>query len=138
MAISATRTKWESVDALKEFAGKEGVEIEWVPKSYEYNLSQSTQKMCNKETAEVLLRMIYIRIGYKSVIAPMWSMATDNIQLWLPVFMERMAAGNYVIDATYEAKMEVKKKLYMPEVWACIHLFGNPYVRGGIKIVEGV
>ena len=58
VAISATRTKWGSVDALKEFAEKEGVEIEWIPKSYEYILSQSTQKMCNKETAEVLFKMI--------------------------------------------------------------------------------
>lgn len=58
VAISATRTKWGSVDALKEFAEKESLDIEWVPKSYEYNLSQATQKMCNNETAEVLFKMI--------------------------------------------------------------------------------
>lgn len=58
VAISATRTKWGPVDALKEFADSEGVEIEWVPKSYEHNLSDATQLACNKETAEVLLRMI--------------------------------------------------------------------------------
>ncbi len=58
VAISTTRTKWGSVDALKEFAEIEGVEIEWVAKSYEYNLSQATQKTCNKETAEVLFKMI--------------------------------------------------------------------------------
>ena len=58
VAISATRTKWGSVDALKEYAKIEGVEIEWVAKSYEYNLSRATQKKCNKETAEILYRMI--------------------------------------------------------------------------------
>ena len=58
VAISATRTKWGSVDALKEFAASEGVGIEWMGKSYEYNLSRTTQKMCNQETAEVLYRMI--------------------------------------------------------------------------------
>lgn len=58
VAISATRTKRGSVDALKEFAKSEGVEIEWVAKSYEYNLSRVTQKICNKETAEILHKMI--------------------------------------------------------------------------------
>lgn len=58
VAISATRTKWGCVDALKEYAEIEGVEIEWVAKSYEYNLSRSTQNMCNKETAEILYKMI--------------------------------------------------------------------------------
>lgn len=58
VAISATRTKWGSVGALEEYAEKEGVEIEWIAKSYEYNLSRATQKMCNKEAAEMLFRMI--------------------------------------------------------------------------------
>lgn len=58
VAISATRTKGGSADALKEYAESEGVEIEWIAKSYEYNLSKATQKMCNKETAEVIFRMV--------------------------------------------------------------------------------
>lgn len=89
----------------------------------------------HKEYEHVMHTMIkrYIRMGYKSVIAPMWSLATDIIPLWLPVLMERMAAGNYVIDATYEANMAVKRTLYTPEAWACLHLFGNPYVRVGQK-----
>ena len=58
IAITATRTKWGSVDALKEFAEKEGIEIEWIAKSYEYNLSRATHLRCNKETAEVLFKML--------------------------------------------------------------------------------
>ena len=58
MAISATRTKGGSVDALNEFADSEGVKVEWIAKSYEYNLSEETQMMCNKETAEVVLMKI--------------------------------------------------------------------------------
>lgn len=58
VAISATRTKGGSAVALKEFADSEGVEIEWIAKSYEYNLSQATQKMCNKEMAEYIFKMI--------------------------------------------------------------------------------
>lgn len=54
VAISATRTRWGSADALNEFADNEGVNVDWVPKSYEYNLSESTRMLCNKETAEYL------------------------------------------------------------------------------------
>lgn len=58
VAISATRTKGGSVDALNEFAAKEGVEVEWITKSYEYNLSEETQSMCNKEMAIILIGKI--------------------------------------------------------------------------------
>ena len=58
VAISATRTKGGSVDALNEFADSEDVKVEWIAKSYEYNLSEETQMMCNKETAEVVLMKI--------------------------------------------------------------------------------
>ena len=58
VAISATRTRWGSADALNEFADSEGVRVEWIPKSYEYNLSETTRELCNKETAEYLLRKL--------------------------------------------------------------------------------
>jgi len=55
VAISASRTRWGSAEALNEFAKSEGIKVDWVPKSYEYNLSESTRTLCNKETAEYLL-----------------------------------------------------------------------------------
>lgn len=58
VAISATRTKGGSVDTLNVFADSEGVKIEWIAKSYEYNLSVETQRMCNKEMAEVLFNRL--------------------------------------------------------------------------------
>lgn len=58
VAISATRTKGGSVDSLNKIPDSEGVKVEWIAKSYEYNLSRGIQKMCNKETAEVIFRMI--------------------------------------------------------------------------------
>lgn len=58
VAITATRCKGGSVDELQKYAKSEGVEIEWVQKSYEYNLSKETQKQCNKETAEVIFGKI--------------------------------------------------------------------------------
>lgn len=58
VAISATRTRWGSAKALNEFATSEGVEVEWIQKSYEYNLTGATKTLCNKETAEFLLAKI--------------------------------------------------------------------------------
>lgn len=58
VAILATRSKWGSVDALKEFADSEGVEVRWVQKSYENNLSDKTKTLCNKETSELILASI--------------------------------------------------------------------------------
>lgn len=58
VAISATRTRWGSAKALNEFAESEGVKVDWIPKSYEYNLSEATRELCNKETAEFILSKI--------------------------------------------------------------------------------
>ena len=46
------------MEELQKYANELCVEIEWVQKSYEYNLSKETQKQCNRETAEVLFGMI--------------------------------------------------------------------------------
>lgn len=71
----------------------------------------------------------YLRMGYSSVVAPMWSLNTEITKIWLPVFMEIVDAGGYVVDAVFQANMEVKKQLITPSAWACLHLFGNPYVK---------
>ena len=58
VAISATRCKGGSESALREYAQSECVEIKWMPKSYEYYLSEATRNACNKEYAQVLSDMI--------------------------------------------------------------------------------
>lgn len=58
VAISATRTKWGSVNALTNYARKKKIEIDWVEKSYEYRLSTEIQTLCNKEMAEVIFGQI--------------------------------------------------------------------------------
>ena len=85
----------------------------------------------HKEYEHVMQTIVkrYIRMGYKSVIAPMWSLAHSIIPKWLPVFMERLSAGDYVVDAVYKANMNVKKELISPAAWACLHLYGDPYLR---------
>lgn len=71
----------------------------------------------------------YLRMGYSSVVAPMWSLNTDIIKIWLPVFMKIVDDGGYVVDAVFQANMEVKKQFITPSAWACLHLFGNPYMK---------
>lgn len=67
--------------------------------------------------------------GYSSVVAPMWSQPTDIITPWLNTFLESLEAGEYIIDAVFKANMRVKELFIAPSAWACLHLFGNPYMR---------
>ncbi len=71
----------------------------------------------------------YIQMGYSSVIAPMWSLSTAIISTWLSAFLERMDARDYIVDALYKANMQVKDEFIAPSAWACLHLFGNPYLQ---------
>ena len=41
----------------------------------------------------------------------------------------RLTAGDYVVDAVYKANMNVRKKLVIPAAWACLHLYGDPYLK---------
>lgn len=72
-----------------------------------------------------------IQKGYSSVVAPMWSMPTQIITSWISTFMESMERGDYIVDAVFKANMVVKKDFVAPSAWACLHLFGNPYMRVG-------
>ena len=58
VAISATRCKRGSVTELQKYEKEMGVKIGWVPKSYEYNLSETTKQQCNHETAEYLFGIL--------------------------------------------------------------------------------
>lgn len=65
--------------------------------------------------------------GYRSVVAPMWSLCTDLITPWLSTFLVEMENGEYIIDAVFKANMALKNEFVAPSAWACLHLFGNPY-----------
>lgn len=83
----------------------------------------------NHDNAMHTLIKRYMRGGYSAVIAPMWSLNTTILPTWLAAFMEEMARGEFVIDALYRANMKVKEEYTSPEVYACLHLFGNPFLR---------
>lgn len=71
----------------------------------------------------------FIRSGYSSIVAPMWTLPIEIFDIWMPVFLESLHRGDYVIDALFNANMSVKHAYADPSAWACMHLFGNPYLR---------
>lgn len=56
--ISASRSRGGSPGIVSEEGQKNGINIEWFQKSYEYYLSEPTQRKCNKEYAEVIFNKI--------------------------------------------------------------------------------
>ena len=58
VAITATRCKGGSVTELQKYEKEMSTKIEWMAKSYEYNLCEATQHLCNQEVAEVLFKII--------------------------------------------------------------------------------
>ena len=79
----------------------------------------------------------YLQMGYSSVVAPMWSLPTTIIPIWLSVFLECIEDEDYVVDAVYKANMRVKSEFTAPSAWACLHLFGNPYlsIAGNARLI---
>ena len=58
VAISATRTSGGAVETLQRYEKEMQTRIEWIRKSYEYNLCETTQTLCNQETARYILGLI--------------------------------------------------------------------------------
>ena len=56
--LTASRSRGGTVDAIKEYCKNNDIHVEWIKKSYEHNLSISTQCLCNQETAEFLLNKL--------------------------------------------------------------------------------
>jgi hypothetical protein len=59
----------------------------------------------------------------------MWSLNWEILPTWLGAFMQAIDAGGYVVDAVYKANMAVKEQYITPSAWACLHLYGNPYMK---------
>lgn len=72
----------------------------------------------------------FIRKGYNAVVAPAWSLSTEIVPLWINTFMnEFIDKRGFVIDAVYKANMAVKRNFTAISAWACMHLYGNPYLQ---------
>lgn len=116
-----TDTGTEHLDNLRKIIGKGRLLVLMVCHSGEMDSS-------HYDNAVHSLIKKYIRAGYSSIIAPMWALPIEIFNIWMPVFLECLHDGNYVADALFNANMAVKGVYADPTAWACMHLFGNPYL----------
>jgi len=70
----------------------------------------------------------FLDLGYSSIIAPYWSLNINIPPIWLPEFLEQLKNGSTVSVALFNANKKVYEVYKDPGAWACIHLFGNPYI----------
>ena len=59
----------------------------------------------------------------------MWSLNTEILPLWLTTFMGEVWNGRFVIDTLFSANMTIRQEFTSPEVYACLHLFGTPFLQ---------
>ncbi len=84
----------------------------------------------NYDTAVHSIIKKFIKKGYCSIVAPAWSLSTEIVPIWLNTFMgEFINNKKCVIDAVFEANMAVKDTYTAISAWACMHLYGNPYLQ---------
>ena len=57
--ITASRTRGGTVEEVLRWEKELGVKTDWMQKSYECNLSKSTQTSCNKEFAQVVFQRVF-------------------------------------------------------------------------------
>ena len=72
----------------------------------------------------------FLENGYQTVIAPFWSLHVEIPPIWLPEFLSGVERGECVIDAFHHANNCVEQAYPTPAAWGCLHLYGNPYLRG--------
>lgn len=70
----------------------------------------------------------YLREGYGAVIAPAWALHVYVPGIWLPVFLQTLNDGMDINTAVFQANMAVREVYPTPAAWACLHLYGDPYL----------
>jgi len=76
-----------------------------------------------------------LSLGYKTVVAPAWSLNPEISSTWLDSFVQSLKSGKTVSFATQIANHAVANKgyneyhgFYTPSGWAAMHVYGNPNV----------
>ena len=74
--------------------------------------------------------------GYKTVIAPCWSLETSIPSFWLDKFLDSFDSGYYISESVFkgnnklaEYKEEISNAFYVPQGRLAMYLYGNPNVR---------
>jgi len=90
--------------------------------------SGSTKSTPFKNSISTLIKE-YISKGYISIIAPFWSLHISIPPIWVPVFIHSINNGDEINIAVHKANMAVFDIFPTPSAWACMHLYGDPYLK---------
>jgi hypothetical protein len=71
----------------------------------------------------------YLQNGYSCVVAPFWALHVDIPPIWLPEFLQSLENGDMISKAVWKANMKVRDTYNTPKAYACLHLYGNPFLR---------
>lgn len=77
-----------------------------------------------------------LKLGYKAVIAPFWSLETTIPSYWLDVFFSKFREGYKLSSTVHLAnselalyKDEISNAFFVPEGRLAMHLYGNPNIK---------
>jgi hypothetical protein len=71
----------------------------------------------------------FLTSEYQAVVAPFWSLHISIPPVWLPEFLAFVKAGHSVSESVFAANKKVYEVNKNPGAWACLHLYGNPYLK---------
>jgi CHAT domain-containing protein len=75
------------------------------------------------------LAKVFFNKGYRAVIAPFWSLHISVPPVWLPAFLTSLKGEMAVSEAVFSANSKVYETNKNPGAWACLHLYGDPYLK---------
>lgn len=112
----------ESINELDSIVGEGKILILFICHSGSMKKSEFGNKIAS-------LSKYFLENGYQTVIAPYWSLSIDLPPIWLPEFLNQFNSGETVLSSFHHASLAIKKVYPTPSAWACLHIYGNPYLR---------
>jgi hypothetical protein len=112
----------ESIQDVNKVIGKGKILILFICHSGSMEKSKSGNKISS-------FAKHCLESGYQTVIAPFWSLSIDLPPIWLPIFLNELDSGETVLSSFHKASLAIKEKYPTPSAWACLHIYGNPYLR---------
>jgi len=88
---------------------------------------RSDEKQYAGETCSLVTELF--EHGVQTVIAPVWPLAIDVAEIWLPEFLAQFSAGETAMDASFAAARKVETRFTNPCAWASMHLYGDGSAR---------
>ena len=88
---------------------------------------RSDEKQYAGETCSLVTELF--EHGVQTVIAPVWPLAIDVAEIWLPEFLAQFTTGETAMNASFAAARKVETRFSNPCAWAAMHLYGDGSAR---------